>query len=137
MEVIVPHAVYEEVVIRGHGRPGSKELEDLVSQGKVKVLAPQNKALVRALHDPLGMGESEAISLAIEHNCTVVLDDKMARLKAKSMGLKVIGTIGLLRIAYSKRLISKDKLIQALRELKEHGFRISDEMINEALKRLK
>ena len=30
-----------------------------------------------------------------------------------------------------------NKLIQSLRRLKEHGFRISDEIINEVLKRLK
>ena len=137
IDIIVPHAVYEEVVAKGRGRPGSKELETLVNQGKVKVLTPQNRALVEALHDPLGMGESEAIALAVEHSCMVVLDDRIARSKAKSMKLKVVGTIGLLRLAYDKGLISKDKLIQALRELKEHGFRISDKIINEILKKLK
>ena len=136
-EIIVPQAVYEEVVVRGRGRPGSRELEELARQGKVKVLVPRDIVLVEALHDPLGMGESEAIALAVEHNCTVVLDDRIARLKAKSMGLAVKGTIGLLRLAYDKGLIDKDKLVQALRRLKEHGFRISDEVINEALKRLK
>ena len=30
VEVIVPRAVYEEVVVRGRGRPGSRELEELV-----------------------------------------------------------------------------------------------------------
>jgi predicted nucleic acid-binding protein len=137
MEILVPHAVWEEVAVGGYGRPGSRELRDLVGQGKVKISAPQDMVLVEALHDPLGMGESEAIALAAEYNCTVVLDDRIARLKAKSMGLKVIGTIGLLRLAYTKRLISKDKLVQALKELGEHGFRISDEIINEVLKKLK
>ena len=70
MEIIVPQAVYEEVVVKGRGRPGSGELEDLARQGKVKVLAPRDRALVEALHDPLGMGESEAIALAVEHGCT-------------------------------------------------------------------
>jgi len=137
MEVIVPRAVYEEVVIKGHGRPGSKELEDLTGQGKVKVLKPRDEALVEALHDPLGMSESEAIALAVEHNCAVVLDDRIARLKAKSMKLKVMGTISLLRLAYDKGLIDKDKLVQALRELKEHGFRVSNEIIDGVLRKLK
>ncbi len=64
MEVIVPQAVYEEVVVKGHDRSGSRELEELVRQGRVKVLMPRDRALVEALHDPLGMGESEAIALA-------------------------------------------------------------------------
>jgi len=137
MEIIVPQAVYEEVVVKGRSRPGSRELEELVRRGKVKVLLPRDKALVEALHDPLGMGESETIALAVEHGCTAVLDDRIARLKAKSMGLTVKGTIGLLRLAYDKDLIDKNKLVQALRKLKEHGFRVSDEIINEVLKRLK
>jgi len=135
MKIIVPYAVYEEVAIKGRGRPGSKELEDLVHQGKIEVLTPRDRALAEALHDPLGMGESETIALAAEHSCTAVLDDRIARLKAKAMGLKVIGTIGLLRLAYDKGLIDRDKLVQALRKLKEHGFRISDEIISEVLKR--
>lgn len=137
MEIIVPHAVYEEVVIKGHSRPGSRELEDLVRQGKAKILTPRDRTLVEALHDPLGMGESEAIALAVEHNCMAVLDDRIARLKAKFMRLKVKGTIGLLRLAYDRGIIDKNKLVQALRKLKEHGFRISDEIINEVLKKLK
>ena len=137
MEIIVPQAVYEEVVVKGHGRPGSEELRDLIHRGKVRVLKPRNTTLVEALHDPLGMGESEAIALAVEHNCMVVLDDRIARLKAKSMGLTVKGTIGLLRLAYDKGIIDKNKLIQALRELKEHGFRISDDIISEVLEKLK
>jgi len=68
IELIVPHAVYKEVVAESRGRPGSKELETLINQGKVKVLTPENGALVEALHDPLGMGESEAIALAVEHS---------------------------------------------------------------------
>ena len=36
MEIIVPQAVYEEVVVKGRGRPGSGELEDLARQDKVK-----------------------------------------------------------------------------------------------------
>jgi len=58
-EVIIPRAVYEEVVVKGRGRPGSRELEELVHQGKVKLLASRDQALVKALHDLLGLGEAE------------------------------------------------------------------------------
>ncbi|MCE4608956.1 MAG: DUF3368 domain-containing protein [Desulfurococcales archaeon] len=137
MEIIVPQAVYEEVVVKGRNRPGSEELRDLIHRGKVRVLKPRNTALVEALNDPLGMGESEAIALAVELDCTIILDDRIARLKAKSMGLIVKGTIGLLRLAYDKGIIDKNKLVQKLRELKEHGFRVTDNVINEILKKLK
>ena len=135
-EVIVPRAVYEEVVVRGYGRPGSRELEEFVRQGKVTLLSPRDRMLVEALHDPLGLGEAEAIALAIEYNCVVVLDDRIARSKAKSMGLKVVGAIGLLRRAYDEGLLDKSRFIQALRKLREHGFRISDEVVQKVLEKL-
>jgi len=40
-----------------------------------------------------------------------ILDGGIAGLKAKSMDLKVKGTIGLLRLAYDKGLIDKGKTI--------------------------
>ena len=35
-------------------------------------MKPRNTALVEALHDLLGLGESEAIALAVELGCTVI-----------------------------------------------------------------
>jgi len=93
--------------------------------------------LVEALHDPLGIGEAEAVALAIENSCMVILDDRIARLKAESIGLKVIDAVGLLRLAYDKGLIGKDGLIQALRKLRERGFRISDEIIRKVIDKIR
>jgi len=63
MEIIAPHAVYEEIVARGHGRPGTKELGDLARQGKIKILTPQDMALVEALHDPFQLLDPEVRDL--------------------------------------------------------------------------
>ena len=35
MDIIVPQAVYEEVVVKGRSRPGSEELRDLAHRGNV------------------------------------------------------------------------------------------------------
>ena len=134
--VIIPSAVYEEVAVRGRGKPGSRELENLVRQNRARLHALRHRAFVEALHDPLGLGEAEAIALALEQNYIVALDDRIARSKARSIGLKVIGTVGLLRRAYDKRLIDKNMLIQALKQLRRHGFRISDDIICEVTERL-
>jgi hypothetical protein len=65
-ETIIPSAVYEEVVVRGRSKPESRELETLIREGKARLLAPRHRSLVEALHDPLGLGEAEAIALALE-----------------------------------------------------------------------
>ena len=55
METFVHHAVYREVVVRDHGRPGSEELRDLIRQGKVRILKPRDRALIEAIHYTLGL----------------------------------------------------------------------------------
>jgi len=66
----------------------------------------------------------------------VALDDRIARSKAKSMGLKVVGTLGLLREAYDEGIMVKGMLIRFLKQLKHQGFRISDDVIHEILEKL-
>lgn len=58
------------------------------------MVKPENQELVKALLDPLGRGEAEAIAIAsfIKPDY-LVLDDRLARRKAQNMGLNVIGTL--------------------------------------------
>ncbi len=72
-EVVVPEAVYEEVVVKGRGKPGSRELGILVQKSKVGLLSPSSRSVVEALHDPLGLGEAEAIAIALEKNAWLPL----------------------------------------------------------------
>ena len=54
----------------------------------------------------LGPGESEAISLALEIDARlIILDDRPARRLAQSLGLPVIGTLGILLAAKKSGLI--------------------------------
>jgi uncharacterized protein len=72
----------------------------------------------------LGPGESEAISLALEINPRwILLDDRPARRLAESLGLSVIGTLGILLA--SKRRGFLPVLRPCLDSLIDHGFRIA------------
>jgi len=71
--------------------------------------------------------------LAIEKNCIAGLDGRMARRKVRILGIKIIGTLGILRRAYDEGLITEEKLIESLQELRKMGFRISKEIIDELL----
>jgi predicted nucleic acid-binding protein len=58
----------------------------------------------------LGPGETEAISLALDISVDwIVLDDEPARRLAESLGLPVIGTLGLLLLAKRRRIIDTVK----------------------------
>lgn len=107
-EVLIPRAVYEEICIKGRGLTGDSEIRESVKNDLIKVKNIRNKILVNALLDPLALGEAEALTLAVEEEADYVVgDDKLARSRAKAMGLNVIGTLRVLRMFFNAGLISK------------------------------
>ncbi len=116
--VTVPRAVAEE-----YGEP---------LPGWIRVVDVKNEQLVRALLEVLHRGEAEAIALAIETSADmVILDDKKARATARRLGLKVIGTIGILVLAKKRNLINN---IEAeIIRLLETSFYISRGVVSKAL----
>lgn len=57
-EIVIPQAVYDEVVVRGAGREGSREVD---GASWIEVLTPQDELAVCALTAELGTGEASAI----------------------------------------------------------------------------
>jgi predicted nucleic acid-binding protein len=96
-----------------------------------ETLAPSDRNLVNSLALFLGAGESEAIALALEQNIPIILDDKKARMTAESMGLKIVGTVGILLLAKRKQFVPEISPI--LRELERTGFYISANVKKQAL----
>ena len=103
-----------------------------VSISWLKVETPLNFALVNALKLSVDDGEGEAIALALEKNCKIILDDKQARSIAKKLGLKIVGTVGMFIQAKQHGLI--DSLKTILDDLENNGFRMSENLKAEALK---
>lgn len=89
---------------------------------------------VDALLVHLDRGEAETIVLATEVNAHLVLmDDADGRKAARSMGLRVTGTVGLLlRAAKDGRLDFRE----AMDRLLAQGFRLSEREYREILKLL-
>ena len=86
----------------------------------------------RLLKLTLGLGESEAISLAIERNAQrVLLDERRARQSARALGLRPLGTLGILLAA--KRRGHLSEIRPCLSQLAEHGFRVSPQLRAEVL----
>ncbi len=115
-QIIIPEGVYKEL----NAEKGDFVLEDWIIVKKIA-----NLDLYRRLYLDLGEGESETITLAIEeHADYTLLDDKEARKEAIDLGLKVIGTAGLLISAKRKGLINS--VMAEIRKLEERiNFRLS------------
>jgi uncharacterized protein len=86
----------------------------------------------RILQTRLGLGESEAIALALEMlPCYLIADDLAARRAAQALKIPVVGTVGLLILAKQRGLL--DLIKPSLDALIETDFRISKDIYRRAL----
>lgn len=134
-EVYVPTEVYNEIVVDTPEETfGKNELIEAIKNGYIKLYEVNDKELVNKLYGHLHKGELETIIAAKELQLTYVLiDEKSARSFASSLFLKPIGILGILQRA--KELNKIDKLKPYLDILRKNGFRISDNLYIELLKR--
>jgi hypothetical protein len=125
--VYVPQGVYDEVVVAGAGLPGSRELEEAI--GGWMEIRPVREPLIARSMFALGRGEAEAITLTLEIKADVVLlDDRKARRAAQFLGVPLMGTVGVLRLALEAgKLEDWDGIIK---KLEVHGFRISTRILS-------
>lgn len=130
-DIAVSPAVYTEVAEVGYCRVGSHELRQLVELGKIRILQPEDTDRVSMLIDPLGKGEAETVEVARELDITAVLDDRVARRKAKQLGIKFVGTLKMIKMLFDNGTIDREESLRAVQILKNYGFRISDRVINE------
>ena len=129
--ILVPSAVWNEVVTTGKGQPGA---EEVASVDWIAVEKVEDRAIVSLLKGDIDEGEAEAIILCKEKNVEVVLlDEKEARRAAHRLGLKVLGTVGLL--IWAKRMGIIYSLKEQLDKLRsEAKFHLSREVYEEALR---
>ena len=135
-EIIIPDAVWQEIVIHGAGRPATNAVIQAERQGWLQRRVAQDKLAVSILQTRLGAGESEAIVLAQQCQATwVLLDDDLARTQAHRLQLAVKGTVGILLAGYYAGIV-KD-LKKSLDELRAHNFRLSDTIYQSVLAHVK
>lgn len=127
LEVSIPQAVYDEVVVIGSGETGSEETATAVKEGWLKNRAVNDEVAISALTPVLSKGESEVIVLCKELGFEYALiDEKTARNMAEIMGVNTMGVIGIINLAVDRGLpIDKKKLVD---QLIDSGFRISKDL---------
>ena len=124
-DVIIPDAVWTEVVTQGTGRPAAELVIQAEKEGWLHRQQIRDTFAVAVLQANLGDGEAEAIVLAQELDTTwLLLDDDLARAHAIRLKLSVKGTAGILLAAYHAGLITDLKA--TLDDLRAQSFRLSD-----------
>ena len=129
-EISIPEAVYRECVIDGKDREDAKRIENAAW---IRVVDIRNIDLKKAFNTVLDEGESEAIVLALQESADLILlDDYEARELARTYGLKITGTIGLLIKAKYEGDISS--IGEMLKKLRRTGFWLSDDLYTKILR---
>jgi predicted nucleic acid-binding protein len=121
--ILIPHAVHDELldagapeVVRSWARNPPEWLE---------LLSPS--VIPDQISRTLDPGEAEAIALAQElHADWLLIDEADGRDEAARLGLRPVGTLGILRNAHRAEMT--DFSIEAKR-LQEIGFFVSDDLI--------
>lgn len=100
----------------------------------IKVEKVKNINYKKLLDQVLDTGEASAIALALDFdNVLLILDDLKGRKEAEKLGFKITGTLGVLYKA--KELGKINNLKEYLEKLKNVGFRISENIEKEILKK--
>jgi uncharacterized protein len=129
-EVYIPEAVFIEVAVEGKEKNGAKETAELEW---IKNKSVNDRRVVEMLLAELGRGEAEVLVLGKELNADLlIIDDEKARTAAISADFQVMGLIGVLLLAKHLKLVNQIKPF--LEELKNKDFRLSDKLIEKALK---
>ena len=125
--VLVPPAVEHEIQV---GIERGNDLPDLALLPWVAVEAPRVIPVFPA-ELQIDPGELEALALALEHECRLLVDDRDGRRAADSLGIAYTGTLGVLISAKRAGLI--EAIGPVLDRLVARGYRLSDQVRRGAL----
>lgn len=126
-EVCIAQAVYDEAVSVGREAGGAKD--EVATADWIKTIHVNDRLAVEVLLDEMDLGEAETIVLARELEADwVLMDEKKGRRKLDQLGLKKIGTVGILLKA--KQLGSLSAIRPEIERLRRQGFSLSQAVVD-------
>jgi len=132
-QVIVPKAVYEELINNEHFSDEAKKVQQCPF---IVVQKVRNLQAISILRNVTGLdaGESEALILYGEQCADLLLmDENKGRKVAKQMDIKHIGTVGVLLEAYAREILKPNEIAICLDTMLDSDIRLSKELCNMVL----
>jgi uncharacterized protein len=133
--ILLPLAVWREVVEQGAGRAGEQETVAARAAGWIEVRALQHPEVAQWLSDTSGLGPGESEVIALAQECAaelLLLDDDQAVKRARESGLVVRRTPGVLGLAKAQGLITTVQ--EHLDALRAEGLWLSVEVYYRVLR---
>lgn len=132
-QYIVPQAICDE--IQAKEDEVSLALKNIFAKQTIRIHPVQMINLANSLNQRLGRGESEAITLALELSADyVILDDFAARREASRLGLRVKGTLAIIKKLHQDKQITIDNSDNFFQRLVSIDFRVKRTLFDEIFK---
>lgn len=126
--VLIPPRVFVDVVIDGKGRAGARSVKNAIDRGWLRVLPVTDYSLIP--YRFAGLGEGEAIALALQTGADILLmDDRAARNEAGRLGVSCLSTGGVLLDARQSGMLRTIKPVLDRMQAKGFGVRNYEDLL--------
>lgn len=126
--VLIPRAVFDEIVAKKGGAPRRAEL---TRSSWIERTSVAGRSKLDRMPNVLHQGEREAIALAEERGAQLLIDEIRGRRAATERGVEVIGTLRILSYAKQLRRIAAVRPVVA--QMQSEGYRFDRAVISRFL----
>jgi len=128
--VLIPDEVKTEAVDQGKekGHPDALQIEKAIKQGWIKTIQVSLNRDFQKAAKTAGLRNAEAVVIqyAYQNHLIALLDDDPARIFAKTLGITIHGTLGILIQATRNNILNHHEAIQTLDKLTETMYISAD-----------
>lgn len=122
--IYIPKAVHDELIVK----------DDIVKYridtfDKISIKEVSNYAILENIQKfKIDIGETEAISWALELGLKLIIDEKKGRQAGLSQGVSIVGVLGILIENYRQDFINFDEAHYYFELVKRNGLRVNDRL---------
>lgn len=137
-ELMIHEEVYKEIMkgkTTDSPPPDAFVIEGVVKEGGIKVLEFNYEGRkvyeeITNRYRSLDIGEAATIALALQRDEErVLIDESIARRVCKLMGLRPVGSLGVVLLAYKNDIIDENRVKAIVRKMVSSDFRVSASVI--------
>jgi predicted nucleic acid-binding protein len=121
-EIIISTEVYREISCKFHHK---ETIDGHLSSSKMRLEMVEHDVMYEMLIKRLDAGESESIALAKKESLPLIIDERKGRKVAQSLGIPIIGLIGIILQLLKSEVILKKEAIKIVEQIEENHFRLS------------
>lgn len=121
-KIIITDEVYREITCRFQHK---QKIDEYLCLNSLELQSIEHQELYEMLVVRLDKGEAESIALAKKLELSLIIDERKGRNIAKSLGINIIGLVGLILKLMEKNIISKERAVTIVDEVEANNFRLS------------